>query len=530
MNLFAKKGAPSPPPEPPELQEPRELQIQEPEQESAAPLDPAPAPAQLRPLAPGSYLPGDLEIKALISQGAINCYDADAGDWGSPDPRLVFQQATEQEEAITSPEALLFPPAERFVQDGCEYAVWPRQSLTPLADWRPPANDLTYIECVLSLAQGLAALEEAHLTAELDGGLGVDDQGHLRYFGFFAPEAEEATPALETLTRLATGIAKNNLAHGATLRLDDEFASLPFSEEVKEFGRALRQGRFATVQAAAEALQAFAPVTVTQAALLSDIGLQRELNEDAGLLGTLRRAGHLHHFDIEYLAVADGMGGHEGGEVASDLTLNALEQALARRWALNWNDNGCVRSALGEILEEVNSAVVAMNQDPPYSALRNKPGSTLVCALRLGSRLFIGNVGDSRAYRWSARAGLEQLTRDHSYVQDLIDSGRLAQEDAWGHPDGSIITSHIGLPRGGKRDVFLRLLRPDDKILLVSDGVVDMLRDSEIAAIAGQEGTASQLCSRLVEAANDAGGGDNITVVALLCASGEYTSHTLQER
>ena len=139
-------------------------------------------------------------------------------------------------------------------------------------------------------------------------------------------------------------------------------------------------------------------------------------------------------------------------------------------------------------------------------------------ALRFGSRLWLGNIGDSRAYRWNARDGLKRLTKDHSYVQDLIDAGRLSEDDAWDHPDGSIITSHIGMPRGGQKDVFLRWLAPGDKLILVSDGVVDMLRDSAIEGIVAEAPDARSLANALVAAANDAGGGDNITVAAMFCS------------
>ena len=310
-------------------------------------------------------------------------------------------------------------------------------------------------------------------------------------------------------------MAKSNLARGATLKLDDEFSALPLSDETKTFAKALAAGEFETIGEAANWLQ-IAPVHSSDAALLSDVGLERELNEDCGLTLRLSRAGHAAHFEIEVVAVADGMGGHEGGEVASELALTTLQNQLLSLDA-DWSDNAVLMNAVAQICENVNAAVVSMNENPPYAAMRNKPGATLVWALRLGSRVFIGNVGDSRAYRWSAREGLQRLTTDHSYVQDLIDSGRLNPDEAWGHPDGSVITSHIGMARGLQRDVFLHLVRPGDKLFLVSDGVVDMLRDEAIAEIAAAHADPRALCGALVEAANDAGGADNITVAALFC-------------
>jgi protein phosphatase len=126
----------------------------------------------------------------------------------------------------------------------------------------------------------------------------------------------------------------------------------------------------------------------------------------------------------------------------------------------------------------------------------------------------VGNVGDSRGYIWSAGEGLRGVTKDHSYVQMLIDAGDLKEEDAWGHPEGSIITAHIGDPKLRQKDVFLRLCRPGDKLLLCSDGVVDMLRDEQIAPYLQEENPAL-VCKYLVDASNAAGGFDNITVVCV---------------
>ena len=321
--------------------------------------------------------------------------------------------------------------------------------------------------------------------------------------------------ALEQLSALSSRLAKSNLARSATLKLDDEFSALPLTDETKTFAKRLASGEFATIGDAANWLQ-IAPVGGSEIALISDVGMEREVNEDCGLTMRLSRAGHAQNFEVEVVAVADGMGGHEGGEVASELALTTLQNELLGL-SINWNDNAAVIGAVGELCERVNAAVVSMNENPPYAAMRAKPGATLVWGLRLGSRFFIGNVGDSRAYRWNATQGLQRLTKDHSYVQDLIDSGRLKEEEAWGHPDSSVITSHIGMARGMARDVYLHLVKPGDRLFLVSDGVVDMLRDEAISEIVAVQSEPRALCGALVEAANDAGGADNITVAALFC-------------
>ena len=167
-----------------------------------------------------------------------------------------------------------------------------------------------------------------------------------------------------------------------------------------------------------------------------------------------------------------------------------------------------------DIIDEVNSAVVNLTQTPAYRGHRAKPGATLVFAVRLGRRVFVGNVGDSRAYLWNEAAGLQRISKDHSYVQSLIDQGELSEEDSWGHPDGSIITAHIGDPKLRLKDVFLRLFKTGDKLLLVSDGVVDMLRDSEIEVFLKEENP-REIVRDLVDASNTAGGADNITAICV---------------
>ena len=471
-----------------------------------------------RPLSPGAFLGGDLEIIEVVARGQINLYRADVDEWGSHDYQLVAERNAPAQFIENPPASELFPAARRWMQDGLEYAAWPLQQLTQLADWQPPANDEVYLQTLSSLAAGLTALEEAELSPELPrDALWIDQTGAIKFYGFFDAKTENAPAmsALQQLSALSSRLAKSNLARSATLKLDDEFSALPLSDETKNFAKKLAAGEWETIGEAANWLQ-IAPVHGSEIALLSDVGMERELNEDCGLTLRLSRAGHALNGEIEVVAVADGMGGHEGGEVASQLALSSLQSQILNL-DIDWNDNAAVIRVVGEICENVNAAVVSMNENPPYAAMRNKPGATLVWALRLGSRIFIGNVGDSRAYRWSARDGLQRLTKDHSYVQDLIDSGRLSEDQAWGHPDGSVITSHIGMARGMQRDVFLHLVRPGDKLFLVSDGVVDMLRDEAISEIVAEQAEPRALCGALVEAANDAGGADNITVAALFC-------------
>ncbi|MDQ3814577.1 MAG: protein phosphatase 2C domain-containing protein [Armatimonadota bacterium] len=515
-------------PDPPPAEVSDELPMLERVTQPPPALPEAPLVQPPRPLVPGAFLRQEFEVKEIIARGLTNLYLVQGGDYGDETLHLIAERAVPQEtqDAEVSLESPLFPPCEKFTQDEREYLIFDFSPTTALQDHRQPTNDVKYLRMLDSLARGLLELQVkglgAHWTLDV---LRCDGTGAVHYYGFVDPvpahdegEIHAATPdPLAPLRQVNDFLLKRVFAESATMRLDDEFGSLALSEEVKELARRLSAGEFATPFEVVDAIALlYRPDTVlrAEAALLSDVGQEREVNEDAGLILRVQRAADLGSYAFDLYAVADGMGGHEGGEVASDLTLTALERAITQRAHINWNDNVAVRAILLEVIEAVNAEVVALTQTPKYRVMRAKPGSTLVFALRLDSRVFIGNVGDSRAYKYNEARGLQRITKDHSYVQSLIDQGLLTEEDAWDHPDGSIITAHIGEAKLKKGDVFLRLFAPGDKLLLVSDGVVDMLRDGEIAPFLKDDDPV-EVCRDLVGASNVAGGADNITVVCV---------------
>jgi serine/threonine protein phosphatase PrpC len=228
----------------------------------------------------------------------------------------------------------------------------------------------------------------------------------------------------------------------------------------------------------------------------TDPGLVRGHNEDAvwpqpGDDGSA----HGEAEDFLVAAVADGMGGHVGGEVASRL---AIEAAVAGP------------GVAVERVRAANAAVVGTALDRPRLA---GMGTTMTLALFSGATVEIGHIGDSRAYLY--RAGdLQQLTRDHSLMADMIASGELTPEEAAVHPFRSVITRAIGLESGVAIDRVCRDLAPGDRVLLCTDGLTTMLRHDEIATLlAGRDGP--QATAVLVEAANRAGGLDNTSVVVV---------------
>ena len=481
----------------------------DPENNRVLPVEP------LKPLVAGAFLGENTEIVEVLERGAVNFYRANAGGWGENQWKTLAERAATSENAENAPEAPIFPRATRWIQNGREYASWDWAQNAPFSEFRARANDEILLELLQTYAHGLESLEKAGLKPEIElETLSFTSENGLQSLGFF--ESGTAN-ALQNLERFARTLARGHLAANATIRLDDEWAALPFSQEIKDFARALNDGKFADISQARAWLEGFGALNPTRTFAATDVGMQRDHNEDAVWAMKWQNASQNGALELEILAVADGMGGHEAGEVASKKALETLQKAILTRGNLDWQNNEIALGEVAKIIEEINNSIVEMNGEPPFSAMRSKPGTTLVFALKIGARVFIGNVGDSRAYRWNARNGLEKLTRDHSYVQDLLDAGRISEEQAWNHPEGNVITSHIGMARGGFRDVFLRLLQSGDTLLVVSDGVVDTLRDAQIEEIVAAQTSPKSLCQALIEAANEAGGTDNISVAALFC-------------
>ncbi|HEX8832943.1 MAG TPA: protein phosphatase 2C domain-containing protein, partial [Abditibacteriaceae bacterium] len=548
---------------------------------TAPPTLPGPAAQEPpRPLVPGAFLRQEFEIKAVLSRGMTNLYQAQGGDYGDSVAKLIAERdivvesasspaaanpsapssetSTEESDAnlvsasgavesaeeaattapvesttengedsavlsadenteLTSP---LFPPHEEFEQEDRQYRVFDFFESVALQDYREPTNDIRLLAMLHSLAKGLEELDSRGLSAELTTDtLRVDENGELKFLGFTSPKTASSPNPVAQLSAMTTFLLKHVFAESSTMRLDDRFAGLALSEEVKSLARGLDSDpatNYANIGEAVAAITALYPAKTLRAhsALLSDVGQERELNEDAGMIVKIQRAAHLGSREMELYVVSDGMGGHEGGEVASDLTMTSLQRHLDELSDIDWNDNVAVRAALYDVIDAVNNDVVALTETPRYRGTRAKPGATLTFALRLGARVFLGNVGDSRAYKINAQ-GLQRVSKDHSYVQSLIDRGELTEETAWDHPEGSIITAHIGYAKLKLRDVFLRLVTPGDKLLLVSDGVTDMLRDREYEPhIQGDD--PQLIVQRLVDASNAAGGADNITALCVV--------------
>lgn len=241
------------------------------------------------------------------------------------------------------------------------------------------------------------------------------------------------------------------------------------------------------------------------AAGLTDKGLIRPHNEDALLVET----------PSGVFAVADGMGGHAAGEVASHLAIEAIGDSLRDR---NQNGELSVPELLLQAVEEANQRIANRMEERPEC---RGMGTTVVVAVVNGGQFWVAHVGDSRAYL--LRDGnLRQITTDHSFVNELVRLGMLSREQAARDPRRNVVTRALGSGTVVVPDIQQELLQPGDLVLLCSDGLNTMLGDKRISdLLAAPAGDLQGVCERLVAAANEAGGEDNITVVVLQASGDE---------
>ena len=264
---------------------------------------------------------------------------------------------------------------------------------------------------------------------------------------------------------------------------------------------------------------------------VTDVGRQRKLNEDRFYYKIVQSSDEV---PIGLFVVADGMGGHLAGEVASQWTVGTLKRELAPLFRPQ--DPSVTRRLDAEALAAVGSGVTVRLEETDLARLLGHAteranqvllgyarkhaqeaegmGSTLTVAVVEGTRATIASVGDSRAYLW--RDGrLRQLTEDHSVPGALLKQGRITAEEAREHPHRHVLYRCLGLKPGIEIDIHpSEVLQPGDALLLCSDGLWDMVYPCErLAAFLASEAGPLTICRRLVDAANEAGGEDNITVV-----------------
>ncbi len=224
------------------------------------------------------------------------------------------------------------------------------------------------------------------------------------------------------------------------------------------------------------------------AGVTSDIGKVREGNEDSFLV------------EHPLYAVADGMGGHRGGEVASHLALETVERGF--------------REGTGSIADQIRAANRAVFERSAVDRSVTGMGTTLTAALITPQGLQIAHVGDSRAYLLRGGA-LRQLTEDHTLINRMVRAGEITPDEAEVHPHRNVLLRALGTEADVDVDEQDIGLLDGDRVILCSDGLTNMITEEQILAIATAAATPQEAADRLVRAANRAGGIDNITVVVL---------------
>ena len=232
---------------------------------------------------------------------------------------------------------------------------------------------------------------------------------------------------------------------------------------------------------------------------VTDIGRKRKLNQDF-VYSSDEPVGNLKNVYI----VADGMGGHQAGDYASKCTVETMVREI----------RGCFEQSPIRILSR---AIRIANDQVRRKAREDESlygmGTTVVAATVLGKYLQVANVGDSRLYIINEE--VRQITRDHSLVEEMVRMGGLDREAARNHPDKNIITRAIGARDTIEIDFFHEELKSGDLVLMCSDGLTNMLEDEEIGRILKIPGTIEERAERLIDAANQNGGRDNIAVILI---------------
>jgi len=230
----------------------------------------------------------------------------------------------------------------------------------------------------------------------------------------------------------------------------------------------------------------------------TDVGVVRSGNEDSFLLDCA----------LGLFIVADGMGGHAAGEVASEMAVRIISKELGSLRGLGDGEAAArMRSAIRKANAAIFERTIAEHD-------KRGMGTTTTVMVLFSRRFMIGQVGDSRAYLLR-EGGLLQLTKDHSYVQEQVDAGLLTPEQARTHPYSNVITRCVGANEDVAPDIYFGNLEEKDVVLLASDGLTGMLEDDQLAKIMSTEENPEGCVNRMIADANHRGGLDNITAIVV---------------
>ena len=235
----------------------------------------------------------------------------------------------------------------------------------------------------------------------------------------------------------------------------------------------------------------------------TDIGRERKTNEDFYYISKPEDK-------IKLFILADGMGGYNAGEVASKMADETVREYIYKHFEKSKESKEKLEQLLKDAIEHANSAIYKRAQSKKDL---NGMGTTLDVCLIYNSKIYIGHIGDSRVYR-IRKEFMRRITRDHSYVQTLIEDGKITKEEALHHPKRNMLTKALGCMENVEPDVYTKTFIKDDIILMSSDGLTNMVNETDIYNIVKQDKL--NAAENLVKQANENGGYDNITVVIIM--------------
>lgn len=230
----------------------------------------------------------------------------------------------------------------------------------------------------------------------------------------------------------------------------------------------------------------------------TSVGKIRAVNEDSFFVSKIGNS------DALLAVVADGMGGHNAGEIASEKTVKTLKELIK-------NPSAPAKNLLLDAIACANNDIYKMSIKTPQL---HGMGTTVTACVISGNKVTAAQVGDSRLYLIRNNE-ITQITKDHSLVEMLIETGKITKEDAQNHPQKNVITRAIGTDSSVETDIYEFQLMTDDVILLCSDGLVNMVEDEKILSIITDSQDFKSLADILVKEAENAGGHDNITVILI---------------
>lgn len=235
----------------------------------------------------------------------------------------------------------------------------------------------------------------------------------------------------------------------------------------------------------------------------SDIGKARDMNQDSYYVSDLEKD------DLKLYILADGMGGYKGGEIASSLAVANARNYICNNFKKTKKDRENILNLVKNAIEYANMVVYEKSQEDEEI---QDMGTTLDICLIYNNKVFIGHVGDSRVYRIRKNI-MRKLTTDHSYVEKLVKEGTITKEEAFNHPKKNMLMKALGCNSLVEPDVICKGFLKDDILLMCSDGLTNMLRESEIYNLLLNNPDKPE--EALIQNANDLGGYDNITAIII---------------